>query len=248
MEGRRIIEGRNPVREALLANCRIDEIIVSSDSSPSASLRDIIRLAQERNIRVRRSTRSDIARISQTRSHQGVIAVCPPYEYADLESLLATISRASKPALLVVLDGIEDPGNLGSIIRTCECAGANGVVIRERRSAGVTPAVEKAAAGATHYVPICRVSNIRNALERIKAAGVWAVGTSGDSGQVYYQADFTVPVAFVIGNEGKGLSRLVRETCDYLVSIPMFGKIDSLNASVAAGIVIYEAVRQRLCR
>ena len=150
--------------------------------------------------------------------------------------------------MLVVLDGIEDPGNLGSIIRTSECAGADGVVVRERRAVGVTPAVEKAAAGATQHLPVCRVSNIRNALEQAKDAGIWVVGATGDSSRAYYEADLTVPLALVIGSEGKGLSRLVRETCDYTVSVPMFGKISSLNAAVAAAIMMYEAVRQRLCR
>lgn len=247
MADKRIIEGRNPVREALLGNGRIEEIVVAANPG-SSGLRDIIGLAQEKRIKVRRTTQNEITEISRSRSHQGIIAICPPYRYADLDDLLESVGRSPKPALLVVLDGIEDPGNLGSIIRTSECGGADGVIIRERRAAGVTPSVEKAAAGATQHVPVCQVNNIRNALERIKEAGIWAIGATGDGSQAYHEADFTVPLAIVIGSEGKGLSRLVREACDYTVSVPMFGKIGSLNAAVAAAIVIYEAVRQRLCR
>ncbi|HOB92029.1 MAG TPA: 23S rRNA (guanosine(2251)-2'-O)-methyltransferase RlmB [Bacillota bacterium] len=247
MADKRIIEGRNPVREALLGHCQIDEIIISAGPS-SPGLRDIVRLAQDRHIRVKRVTQEEMARLSRSRSHQGVIAVCPPYEYGDFTRLLESVRQSSRPALLVVLDGIEDPGNLGSIIRTSECAGADGVVVRERRAVGVTPAVEKAAAGATQHLPVCRVSNIRNALEQAKDAGIWVVGATGDSSRAYYEADLTVPLALVIGSEGKGLSRLVRETCDYTVSVPMFGKISSLNAAVAAAIMMYEVVRQRLCR
>ena len=187
-------------------------------------------------------------RISGSRSNQGVVAVCEAFRYVDLEDLLSLVSRSQRPALFVVLDGIEDPQNLGSIIRTCECAGAHGVIIRERRSASVTPTVEKAAAGATQHIAVCRVTNIRTAVDRMKAAGVWVVGTSGDGSQPYYRADLTVPLALVIGSEAKGVSRLVREACDYTVSIPMYGQINSLNAAVAAAVVIYEAVRQRLCR
>jgi 23S rRNA (guanosine2251-2'-O)-methyltransferase len=247
MADKRIVEGRNPVREALLSGSRVEEVIVASDPS-SSGLRDIVRLAQERGIRVNRATAGRLSSISRSRNHQGVIAVCEPFQYEDFDSLVERVSKSSRPALLVILDGIEDPGNLGSVIRTCECAGGDGVVIRERRSAGVTPSVEKAAAGATTHLPVCQVTNIANAIDRAKARGIWVVGTSGDATRPYYEADLRVSLAFVIGNEGKGLSRLVREKCDFTVSIPMFGKLASLNASVAAAVVIYEAVRQRLCR
>lgn len=247
MADRRVVAGRNPVREALAGDSRIEEIVLSGDPS-SAGLRDIVELANKRGVRIRRATASDLSRISKSRNNQGVVAVCEPFRYADLEGLLSAAPRSPRPALFAVLDGIEDPQNLGSIIRTCECAGANGVIIRERRSASVTSAVEKAAAGATQHVPICRVTNIRAVVDRMKAAGMWAIGTSGDGTQPHYQADLTVPLAFVIGSEAKGLSRLVRETCDYTVSIPMYGQINSLNAAVAAAVVVYEAVRQRLCR
>lgn len=247
MGDKRIVEGRNPVREALLRSSHVQEIIFSADPS-SAGLRDIVRLAQEKGIRVSRVTASRLSSMARSRSHQGVIAVCEQFQYADFDSLIDTVARSSRPALLAILDGIEDPGNLGSIIRTCECAGADGVVIRERRSAGVTPSVEKAAAGATTHLPVCRVTNIAGAIDRAKTSGIWVVGTSGDAVRPYYEADLKIPLAFVIGSEAKGLSRLVREKCDFTVSIPMFGKIASLNAAVAAAVVIYEAVRQRLCR
>jgi 23S rRNA (guanosine2251-2'-O)-methyltransferase len=178
--------------------------------------------------------------------HQGVVAQVAAATYVDLEAMIDRALASERQPLFVVLDELEDPHNLGSIIRTVECAGAHGVIIPKRRAVGLTMTVAKTSAGAVEYVPVARVTNLAQALETLKQRGIWVVGAAGEAKQELYQLDLDMPLAIVIGNEGKGISRLIREKCDFLAKLPMFGQISSLNASVAASLFIYEAVRQRL--
>ena len=194
-------------------------------------------------IAVRFMTRPEIDRIARTNSHQGVIAVTSSKQYGDVQDILA--GRKGRYSLVVVLDGIEDPHNLGAILRTSDAAGADGVVIPERRAAGVTPAVAKVSAGASEHLPIARVTNIARTLEELKENNVWTVGLDERASQSYESLDYKMDCALVLGAEGKGLHDLVRKRCDFLVSIPMLGKVPSLNVSVAAAVVLYEIVRQR---
>ena len=180
-----------------------------------------------------------------THAHQGIIALAAARPYATLDDIFALAESRGEAPLIVVCDELSDPHNLGAIIRSAECAGAHGVVIPKRRSAGLTPVVAKASAGAVEYLPVARVPNIPSALKEMQTRGVWVYGTAADGGQALFDADFQGPTAIVIGNEGAGMGRLVRQTCDVLVRIPMRGRISSLNASAAAAILLYEAVRQR---
>ena len=184
--------------------------------------------------------------MSRTHSHQGVIAVAAVREYASVEDILAAAREKGEAPLLVVCDELSDPHNLGAVIRTAECAGAHGVVIPKRRSAGLTAVVAKTSAGAVSYLPVARVSNLTTLLKQLKEEGLWIFGTAADGATPLYQADLKGPAAIVIGSEGDGMSRLVREQCDFLLSIPMRGQVNSLNASAAAAVVLYEAVRQRI--
>ena len=183
--------------------------------------------------------------MSVTHAHQGIIALAAARPYATLDDIFALAESRGEAPLIVVCDELSDPHNLGAIIRSAECAGAHGVVIPKRRSAGLTPVVAKASAGAVEYLPVARVPNIPSALKELQTRGVWVYGTAADGGQALFDADFQGPAAIVIGNEGAGMGRLVRQTCDVLVRIPMRGRISSLNASAAAAILLYEAVRQR---
>ncbi|MBX6396122.1 MAG: 23S rRNA (guanosine(2251)-2'-O)-methyltransferase RlmB, partial [Alicyclobacillaceae bacterium] len=178
-------------------------------------------------------------------NHQGVIADVAPFAYADVDDLLAAVAESGRPGLFVLLDGIEDPHNLGSILRTAEACGVDGVVIPKRRAAAVTETVSKASAGAVEYVPVARVANLPQTVVRFKEAGYWVIGADGNGRRSYLDPDYSVPTALVIGGEGTGLSRLVRQRCDEVVHIPMFGRVNSLNAGVAAAVLLYEVVRQR---
>ena len=189
--------------------------------------------------------RRKLDNMSITHAHQGVIALAAARPYATLDDIFALAESRGEAPLIVVCDELSDPHNLGAIIRSAECAGAHGVVIPKRRSAGLTPVVAKASAGAIEYMPVARVSNISSALKELQARGVWVYGTAADGTQKLFDANFQGPTAIVIGNEGTGMGRLVRQTCDVLVRIPMRGRISSLNASAAAAILLYEAVRQR---
>ncbi len=239
-----IIEGRNPVTEAIKAGRKIDKLYVSKDGQDSA-LRHLIAQARNDGASIIEVDRKKLDQMSLTRAHQGVIATMPVREYADIDDILTGIEPGKIP-LIIVCDKITDPNNLGAIIRTAEVAGADAVVIPKRRSAGLTATVAKASAGAVEHIPVAKVSNITAFLKKLKEEGFWIFGAAGGEDTGIYDVDMTVPAAIVIGSEGDGISRLVMNECDYLVSIPMFGKIDSLNASAAAAIIIYEAVRQRI--
>ncbi len=238
-----LIYGVHAVEEALLAGEELRLIHVADERRRDPVLRNLLQTAREKQLPVHFENREFFGRFPY-KAHQGVVAFGPPFPYASLEDILG--SRAGDPLLIVVLDHVTDPHNVGAIIRTAECAGASGVVMPERRAAGVNATVRKAAAGATAHIPVARVSNVADALRRLKKANVWVAGAHLSSESVdYREADFARDLALVIGAEGTGLAQLVRRECDYLVSIPVLGKIDSLNASVAAGVLLYEAVRQR---
>ena len=239
-----LIEGRNAVIEALRAGRAIDKIFIAR-GDVDKTLGHIASKAREKGIVVVESDRRKLDFMSQTKAHQGVIAVCAVRDYCSIEDILALAAERGEPPFVIVCDEISDPHNLGAIIRTAECAGAHGVIIPKRRSAGLTAIVGKTSAGAVSYMPVARVANLPAALKELKKQGVWIYGTAAEGTTPLYGADLRGPAAIVIGSEGSGMGRLVRETCDFLVSIPMKGRISSLNASAAAAILLYEAVRQR---
>ncbi len=240
-----IIEGRNAVIEALRAGAPIDKVYIAKGETDSA-LGHIASEARAAGIAVVDCDRRKLDGMSVTHSHQGVIAVAAVREYASVEDILRAARDKGEAPLLVVCDELSDPHNLGAVIRTAYCAGAHGVVIPKRRSAGLTAVVAKTSAGAVSHLPVARVANLTACLKELKEQGVWVYGTAADARQTMYQADLRGPAAIVIGSEGEGMSRLVRETCDVLLSIPMKGELNSLNASASAAILLYEAVRQRL--
>ncbi len=240
-----IIEGRNAVIEALRAGAPIDKVYIAKGETDSA-LGHIASKARAAGIAVVDCDRRKLDGMSVTHSHQGVVAVAAVREYASVEDILRAARDKGEAPLLVVCDELSDPHNLGAVIRTAYCAGAHGVVIPKRRSAGLTAVVAKTSAGAVSHLPVARVANLTACLKELKEQGVWVYGTAADARQTMYQADLRGPAAIVIGSEGEGMSRLVRETCDVLLSIPMKGELNSLNASASAAILLYEAVRQRL--
>jgi 23S rRNA (guanosine2251-2'-O)-methyltransferase len=236
------IYGLMPVLEALRARRRAIREIVLAEGNRPTRLEQLLQLAQQANIPVRYHKRPQLDRLANGANHQGVIALAAAVEYGDFEQVLANINATT---LLVLLDGVEDPHNLGAIIRTAECAGAQAVIIPEHHAVGLTETVLKTAAGAAEYLPLARVTNLVQTIDALKAASVWVVGIEA-TGKINYTAwDYQGPTAIVLGSEGKGLRRLVREHCDTLAAIPLFGKVSSLNVSVATGIVLYEAARQR---
>ena len=239
------IEGRNAVQEALRAGTAIDKVYLARGEREDRVLGRIAARARAAGAVVVECDRRKLDAMSQTHSHQGVIAVAAARDYATVEEILAAARERGEAPLVVVCDEISDPHNLGAIIRTAECAGAHGVVIPKRRSAGLTAVVAKTSAGAVSYLPVARVPNIPALLAELKEAGLWVFGAAAEGEQTLYEADLRGPVALVIGSEGDGMSRLARERCDVLVRIPMAGHISSLNASAAAAILLYEAVRQR---
>ncbi len=240
-----IIAGRNPVIEALKAGRPINKVLLARNVRVHPAVGEILNLAKSRGIPVEYVERRFIDGLTATSSHQGIIAYASIKEYVALEDLL-TISRGKNELpLYCVLDGIEDPQNLGAIIRTAEASGTHGVVVRSRRAVGLTATVAKASAGAVEYVPVARVSNISQAIAALKRSGVWVVGIDQTGEVTYSQVDFKLSTAIVIGGEGKGLSDLVKKKCDSLASIPMLGRITSLNAAIAAALVMYEAFKQR---
>ena len=239
-----VIEGRNAVIEALRAGVAIDKIFLMKGETDSA-LGHIASAAREKGIVVVDADRRKLDNMSRTHAHQGVIALAAVREYVTVQSLLDAAAAKGEPPLLVVCDEISDPHNLGAILRTAECAGAHGVIIPKRRSAGLTAIVAKTSAGAVSYMPVARVANIPSLLKDLKKQGIWVFGAAAEGTTRLYDADLKGPAAIVIGSEGDGMSRLVAENCDFLVSIPMRGRISSLNASAAAAILLYEAVRQR---
>jgi 23S rRNA (guanosine2251-2'-O)-methyltransferase len=245
------IYGLLPVTEALRAGARPVERIVIAEGAHDSRLQELYNLARSRNVIVRRAPRAELDRLAYGANHQGVIATvgAAPYASADelLESLAARVGT-SEPPLALALDGVEDPRNLGAILRTAECAGAHGVFIPERRAAGLTETVAKAAAGALEYVSVARAPNLSRLQEAMKENGIWTVGAAAEGSVIYTEWDWTQPCALFLGGEGEGLRRLLRERCDALVRIPLLGRIESLNVSVAAGVILYEAVRQRTAR
>ena len=239
------IEGRNSVLELLESGKDINKIFISKGEK-HGSINKIIAKAKERKIIIVEKDKKQINEIAQTQNHQGVIAIVPPFEYCEMEDILQTAKSKNEDPFILILDGIEDPHNLGSIIRTAETAGIHGIIIPKRRSASVNSTVNKVSSGATQYMKIARVTNISDAIEKLKKEGLWICGTDINTNTYYYEQDLTGPLAIVIGNEGKGMSEKVKKNCDFLVKIPMRGKVTSLNASVSTGIVIYEALKQRI--
>ena len=240
-----LIEGRNAVIEALRAGTAIDKIYLQKGETDK-TLGHIASKARAAGTVVVEADRRKLDAMSRTHAHQGVIALASVREYVSVESILNAAREKGEAPLLVVCDEISDPHNLGAIIRTAYCAGAHGVIIPKRRSAGLTAIVGKTSAGAVSYMPVARVSNLPATLEELKKKGIWVYGTAAEGATSLYEADLKGPVAIVIGSEGSGMGRLVREKCDFLVSIPMKGHISSLNASAAAAILLYEAVRRRM--
>ena len=240
-----LIEGRNAVIEALRAGTSIDKIYLQKGET-DRTLGHIASTAREKGIVVVDADKRKLDFMSRTHAHQGVIALASVREYVSVADILNAAREKGESPLIVVCDEISDPHNLGAIIRTAECAGAHGVIIPKRRSAGLTSVVGKTSAGAVSYVPVARVPNIAALLKELQKEGVWVFGTAAEGTTTLYDADLKGPAAIVIGSEGDGMTRLVREGCDFLVSIPMKGRISSLNASAAAAILLYEAVRQRL--
>lgn len=237
------IVGRNPVLEILKSEKEIEKIFVLRGEL-KGSINKIIGIAKDRNIIIQQVDRNKLDQISEGNAHQGVAALVTPYEYSTIDAILDRGEKLNKPPFLLVLDGIEDPHNLGAIIRTAECGGVQGIIIPKRRSAGVTQTVYKSSAGAVEHMLIAKVNNISDAIEELKKKGLWIYGADVAGEEYYFNTDLKGPVALVIGSEGKGISRLVKEKCDFLLKIPMFGEISSLNASNAASILIYEVVRQ----
>ncbi len=240
-----IIEGRNPVLELLESGKDINKIFIQSGEK-NGSINKIIAKAKEKRIVMVEVQKSKLDEISETKNHQGVIAIVPPFEYCDVYDVLEYAKEKEEKPFVLILDGIEDPHNLGSIIRTAETAGVHGIIIPKRRSVAVNATVAKTSAGAVEHVKIARVSNINETIKYLKENDVWIYGTDGQAKTMYYNQDFRDGVAVIIGSEGFGMSDLVKKNCDGLVKIPMKGKINSLNASVSAGIIMYEIVKQRI--
>ena len=238
------IEGRNSVLELLESGKDINKIFVQQGEK-HGSINKIIAKAKENKIVVVQAGKSKLDKMSQTHNHQGVIAIVPPFEYCSVDDILDEAKKKNEKPFILILDGIEDPHNLGSIIRTAETAGVHGIIIPKRRAVAVNSTVNKTSAGAVQYMKIARVNNINETIKYLKENDVWICGTDMNTNVYYYEEDYTIPIAFVIGSEGFGISRLVKENCDFTVKIPMKGKITSLNASVSAGIIMYEAVKQR---
>jgi 23S rRNA (guanosine2251-2'-O)-methyltransferase len=239
------LEGRNALQEALRAGRTIDKVFIASGDTDKG-LQRLAAEAKEAGAVVVPVDRRKLDNMSFTRSHQGVIALAAAHEYATIDEILEEAENRGQSALIVICDELTDPHNLGAILRSAECAGAHGVIIPKRRSVGLTATVAKASAGAMEYMKVARVTNINSAIAELKEKGVWVFGTAAEGSVPMYQANLTVPAAIVIGNEGDGMSPLVRKNCDVMVNIPMNGRISSLNASAAASILLYEAVRQRL--
>lgn len=239
-----MLEGRNAVQEALRSGRTIDKVFIAAGDT-DRGLAHLAAQAKEAGAVVVPVDRRKLDQMSQTRSHQGIIAQAAAHGYATLDDIFEVAAQRGEEPLIVVCDELSDPHNLGAILRSAECAGAHGVVIPKRRSVGLTPVVAKASAGAVEYMKVARVANIPTALKELQDRGVWAYGTAADGEKELYQADLRGAAAIVIGNEGEGMGRLVRQTCDVLVRVPMKGRISSLNASATAAILLYEAVRQR---
>lgn len=238
------IEGRNPVLEGLKSGREIDKIFVAK-GAVEGSIKKIIAIAKEKGIPVQQVERQKLNELSTSEAHQGVIALAAAHDYVELEDILARAEEKGKDAFLLILDEIMDPHNLGSIMRTAEAVGVDGIIIPKRRAVGLTAVVAKTSAGAIEYVPVAKVSNISQTIDKLKKMGIWVTGADMSGEKEHYLMDLKGPIALVIGSEGSGISRLVKEKCDFLVKLPMVGQISSLNASVAAAVLMYEVFRQR---
>ncbi len=238
------IFGTNPVFEALSSGREIDKIFILEGARHSR-LGQIISLAKKRGIHYTTVSRKKLDELSENGNHQGILAFAAAHEYSSVDDILKLAQTRGEAPFIIIAEGLSDPHNLGSIVRTANAAGAHGVIIPKNRSVGLTATVAKVSAGALEYTPVARVTNISSTIDELKKAGLWIAGTALEGSSLHYDADLTGALAIVIGSEGEGLSRLVREKCDFLVKIPMLGQAESLNASVAAGVLMYEAVRQR---
>lgn len=236
------IEGRNPVTEAIKSGREIDKLLVCAKEG---SIKKIVAMAKERGIIVQNVMKSKLDELSQTGAHQGVIALVAAHEYSTVEDILESAKQKGEAPFLIMLDEITDPHNLGSVLRTANAVGAHGVIIPKRRSVGLSSVVAKTSAGALEYTPVARVANLAQTIDKLKEEGIWFYATHQDANQSYTDADYKGGICIVVGSEGNGVSRIVADKCDFLISIPMRGKINSLNASVAAGVVMYEALKQR---
>lgn len=240
-----IVYGINPVMEALRGGRRAFELFVSATGG-DRRLEKLLLLAKEKGVPVRQREKKDLSRLCGTEHHQGVALRAEPFAYAELADILERWRGSAENGLLLVLDGVQDPHNLGALIRSAACAGVHGVIIPKDRAVGVTATVEKASAGAVETVPVAQVANIAQCLEELKAGGFWIYGAVGEAASSLYDQDFSGNVAIVIGGEGEGIRPLVRKRCDYLIAIPVRGGVSSLNASVAGGVMLFEVVRQRM--
>lgn len=242
-DNKNILFGRNTVREALKSKRGVSKILIRKGSR-GTTMNDIASEARKKRVAVQFVDKAKLDRLSRGGSHQGILALVDEFEYSDIEDILKHAEAKAQKPFIVILDGIEDPHNLGAILRTAECSGVHGVIISQRRAVGINSTVEKTSAGACQYVKVARVKNLTRTIESLKNKGIWIACCDMD-GRIYYESDLTVPVAIVIGNEGAGVSRLVKEACDFTVSISMRGNIESLNASNAAAVLMYEVIRQR---
>ncbi len=238
------VEGRNAVIELLKSDKVINKIMILKGER-QGSINDIIKLAKQRGLVISEVDKNKLDQISETKHHQGVIAFISPIKYREIDDILNLAKERNEAPFVIIADEIEDPHNLGALIRTAEIAGCHGLIIPKRRAVAVTEIVAKVSCGATEHLPIARVNNINDAIDELKEKGLWIYGTDGSAKDLYYEQDMTGPIAIIIGSEGRGMSKLTMKKCDFLVKIPMKGHITSLNASVSGGIVIFEAVKQR---
>ncbi|MCI9017067.1 MAG: 23S rRNA (guanosine(2251)-2'-O)-methyltransferase RlmB [Clostridia bacterium] len=241
------VEGRNAVLELLEAQKNINKIYISKGER-HGSINKIIELAKKNKIIITQLEKEKLYKMAKTSNCQGIIAIVPPFDYCEVYDIIQKAKEKKEEPFILILDGIEDPHNLGSIIRTAETAGVHGIIIPKRRAVAVNSTVNKVSVGATQYMKIARVNNINDTINNLKNEGIWICGTDISTDNCYYNQNLKGPIAIVIGNEGSGISRLVKENCDFLVKIPMQGKITSLNASVSTGIIVYETLKQRISK
>ena len=239
------VEGRNAVIELLESGKDINKIFIQAGEK-HGSIMKILAKAKANGVVIQEVQKRKLDEMSTSHNHQGVIAIVPPYEYVEIDDILEEAKNRNEESFILILDGIEDPHNLGSIIRTAETAGVHGIIIPKRRAASVNATVAKTSAGAVEYMKIARVNNINETINELKDKGIWICGTDMSAKTLHYDQDYKMPIAIVIGNEGKGMARLTKENCDFFVKIPMKGRINSLNASVSAGIIMYEVVKSRM--
>lgn len=240
------IYGRYPVLEALRAGAAVRRVLLAQGQKQSGTITEIVALAQQQGVPIVEERRNTLDQLTEEgANHQGVVAELPPFRYSTVEEILARAAARNQPPFLLLLDGIQDVHNFGALLRTAEAAGAHGVIIPERRAASVTPTVYKSSAGAVHYLPIAQITNLTRTIKELQQQNIWFAGLDMAGPQLYHEANLSGGLGIVLGAEGSGLSRLVAETCDFLIRIPMRGQIDSLNASVAGALLLYEAAKQR---